>query len=148
MTTISTRPPGVTIHVESTSIRSTVAPPAARFRAALSTSAGALLSGVESASTMVPGGSAVAAAVRGAASALTGPGGSGTGESPEGPGGGAGEGGAPGTMEDAMRTQADDNMRFLQLQAQIQAENQRFTTLSNVMKARHETAKTAIGNIR
>jgi hypothetical protein len=51
-------------------------------------------------------------------------------------------------MEDAMRTQADDNMRFLQLQAQIQAENQRFTTLSNVMKARHETAKTAIGNIR
>ena len=145
MTTISTRPAQLTVGVESTGIRATAPPAAARFRAALSTSAGALLDGVESASSIVPGVGSVTAAIRGTSAALSG-GGTTGGESPEAPGGG--EGGTPGTMEDALRTQSDDNMRFLQLQAQIQAENQRFTTLSNVMKARHETAKTAIGNIR
>jgi hypothetical protein len=30
----------------------------------------------------------------------------------------------------------------------MQDENRRYSTLSNVMKARHETAKNAIGNIR
>ena len=146
MTTIRTHHAEARISIESTGTRATPPPAAARFREALSTSAGALLTGVESASSLLPGGNTVAAAVRGTSSALGNTSGTGTGESPEAPGGG--EAGGPGTMEGAMRTQADDNMRFLQLQAQIQAENQRFTTLSNVMKARHETAKTAIGNIR
>ncbi len=39
-------------------------------------------------------------------------------------------------------------MAFLELQQQMQSENQRFTTLSNVLKARHETAKNSINNIR
>jgi len=30
----------------------------------------------------------------------------------------------------------------------VQQENRRFTTVSNVLKAKHETAKSAIGNIR
>jgi hypothetical protein len=41
-----------------------------------------------------------------------------------------------------------DAMELIALQQEIQEENRRYSTLSNVMKARHETAKNAIGNIR
>lgn len=40
------------------------------------------------------------------------------------------------------------NMEYLALQESMQSENRRFTTLSNLMKARHDTAKSAISNIR
>lgn len=40
------------------------------------------------------------------------------------------------------------NLYYLELQEQISAENRAYTTLSNVMKARHDTVKNAIGNIR
>ena len=39
------------------------------------------------------------------------------------------------------------NAEFLALQESIQAENRRYTTLSNLMKAQHDTAKAAINNI-
>ena len=39
------------------------------------------------------------------------------------------------------------NMQYLQLQTQIQADNRNFSTLSNLMKARHDTAKSAINNM-
>lgn len=42
----------------------------------------------------------------------------------------------------------DQSMELLALQQQIQMENQRYTTLSNVLKARHETNKSAISNLR
>lgn len=42
----------------------------------------------------------------------------------------------------------DQSMELLALQQQIQMENQRYTTLSNVLKARHETNKNAISNLR
>ena len=47
-----------------------------------------------------------------------------------------------------MQTQAENNLYYLQLQQQIQDENRTYSTLSNVLKARHETVKNAIGNIR
>jgi hypothetical protein len=40
------------------------------------------------------------------------------------------------------------NTQLLVLQQQIQQENQQFSTLSNVMRARHDTAKAAVSNIR
>jgi hypothetical protein len=40
------------------------------------------------------------------------------------------------------------NLQLLALQQHIQQENQRFSTLSNVMRARHDTAKAAVSNIR
>lgn len=40
------------------------------------------------------------------------------------------------------------NMYYLELQEQISAENRQYTTMSNVLKARHDTVKNAIGNIR
>lgn len=130
--------------IESTGTRMTPSPASARFRAALESTASVVLSGVEAAAPVIPGGNVVAASIRGQQAGL----GSGDGESPEHPGGTPEGGNQPGGMDGMLQTQADDNMRFLQLQARIQQENQRFTTLSNVMKARHETAKTAIGNIR
>ncbi len=40
------------------------------------------------------------------------------------------------------------NMQLLALQQQIQEESQRFSTVSNVMRAKHDTAKAAVSNIR
>lgn len=40
------------------------------------------------------------------------------------------------------------NLEYMALQEAAQAENRRFTALSNLMKARHDTAKAAISNIR
>ena len=40
------------------------------------------------------------------------------------------------------------NLYYLQLQEEMSAENRSYTTMSNVLKARHDTVKNAIGNIR
>lgn len=40
------------------------------------------------------------------------------------------------------------NLEYLALQESMQSENRRFTTVSNLMKARHDTSKSAISNIR
>lgn len=39
------------------------------------------------------------------------------------------------------------NMQYMQLQQQVQADNRNFSTMSNLMKARHDTAKSAINNM-
>lgn len=46
-----------------------------------------------------------------------------------------------------LQQQAAMNMQYLQLQNQMQQENQTFSTLSNVLKVRHDTAKNSISNI-
>lgn len=40
------------------------------------------------------------------------------------------------------------NVQYLKLQNDMQQENRQFTTLSNVMKTKHDTAKNAINNVR
>lgn len=40
------------------------------------------------------------------------------------------------------------NMQYMQLQQQAQAQNRQFKTMSNLMKVRHDTAKSAINNMR
>ncbi len=40
------------------------------------------------------------------------------------------------------------NLQYLELQQTMQDENRRFTTLSNVMKTKHDTAKSSIQNVR
>lgn len=47
---------------------------------------------------------------------------------------------------DALST-ADRSLYYLQLQERVSAEHRHYTTLSNVMKARHDAAKVAINNI-
>jgi nitrous oxide reductase len=40
------------------------------------------------------------------------------------------------------------NLQYLELQQNMQNENRKFTTLSNVMKTKHDTAKATINNVR
>ena len=40
------------------------------------------------------------------------------------------------------------NSAFLQLQTQMQRENQIFTSVSNIMKTKHDTVKNSLGNLR
>lgn len=54
---------------------------------------------------------------------------------------------------DALKSQSSEmsqsyNLEYLALQQNMQNENKQFTTLSNVMKTKHDTAKNAISNVR
>jgi len=40
------------------------------------------------------------------------------------------------------------NLQYLQLQEKMQAENRSFSTVSNVMKTKHDPAKSSISNVR
>jgi hypothetical protein len=40
------------------------------------------------------------------------------------------------------------NLQYLSLQQNMQADNRQFTTLSNIMKTKHDTAKNSINNVR
>lgn len=127
-----------------------------------------LLKGAEAAATLLPGGPLLAAAVKGAPTSTPM-----SGSAPV-PGGGkpvaagvpmvpnaaAGASvGAPSTavgaasgesggVESMLAESQAFNLYYLQLQEEVSAENRSYTTLSNVLKARHDTVKNAIGNIR
>jgi hypothetical protein len=140
------------------------------FGAVLAT-ARPILKGAEAVATVLPGGPLVAAAIK-APSTMSGPayGGVGgvktggvaitprlpIGGTPSGapaPGGapdptGAGATGEQPNMEGVLAESQAFNLYYLQLQEQISAENRSYTTMSNVLKARHDTVKNAIGNIR
>lgn len=121
--------------------------PARPFSSIFQASASAVVDGAEAAAHRLPGGPLVSAAIRpgphdpGSASAL----GSATHAAPA-------DGVLPTSSgSDPMaviQAQADQSLYFLQLQQQIQEENRTYSTVSNVLKARHETVKNAIGNLR
>jgi hypothetical protein len=115
----------------------------------------AIVRGAEQAATHLPGGPILAAAMRAplrgtAVSGAQSPEGatSAIGASPslgaEGP---LGSGGTPG-IEGVLSQGVDQNLYFLELQERISQESRSYSALSNVLKARHETVKNAIGNIR
>lgn len=62
-----------------------------------------------------------------------------TGSSPEGGGG---------SVDNMLQSSAEMNLYYLQLQEAMSAENRVYSAQSNVLKARHDTVKNAIGNIR
>jgi len=127
--------------------------PATPFRTVLAGGVSMLMRGAEVA-THVVGGPILAAAVHdarvGTAAAAIG------GAPVGGPAGIAGAtvpgaGGPGGGMStvDAMLSEGQaSNMQLLALQQHIQQENQVFTTVSNVMRAKHDTAKAAVSNVR
>ena len=45
-------------------------------------------------------------------------------------------------------TQMSFNLQYLQLQSQMQHENRAYTAISNMMKAKHDTVRNSISNIR
>ena len=152
------------LEIAATRARQTERPPAP-FREVLAGGVSLLMSGAEVA-THVVAGPVMAAAVHdariGAVGSIAGspgmlgsPGvgvgfetpGSGTaGLPPVGTGGGAS--GTPASVQSMMQDGQTSNMQMLALQQQIQEESQRFTTVSNVMRAKYDTAKAAVSNIR
>ncbi len=148
--------------------RVTPTPPrGAAFRDVLARTA---VRGAESAMRSLPGAPLMAVALRGAGGTPTSIGvplpGAGNLRSPEGPigtstgatassaglsalgaSGTPGAGGEPG-IEASLADSHDSNVYFLKLQESVNAENRYFTAVSNVLKAEHDTVKTAIGNIR
>jgi hypothetical protein len=72
-----------------------------------------------------------------------------TGGPAEGPTGTSGGPATEGTsVENALAQSQEFNLYYLQLQEQLAAENRAYSAMSNVLKARHDTVKNAIGNIR
>jgi hypothetical protein len=142
--------------VSSAPTASRVTPPPARpFKQVMDAGAHAVVSGAESAVRRLPGGPVLAAAFRpgpggaGASSATSAEGPTGTSSSAlEGGSGAPGAGGADGGVEGALQNSSDMNLYYLELQERISAESRQYTALSNVLKARHDTVKNAIGNIR
>jgi hypothetical protein len=151
------------LEIDATRARQTEKPPAP-FRDVLAGGVSLLMSGAEVA-THVIAGPVMAAAVHdariGAVSSIPAPTGSfgspgvgapleaagigAAGLPPAGTGGGAS--GAP-NVQSMMQDGQTSNMQMLALQQQIQEESQRFTTISNVMRAKYDTAKAAVSNIR
>ena len=52
------------------------------------------------------------------------------------------------TAQSMQRESQAFNLQLLELQEDVQQENRRFTTVSNVLRAKHDTAKAAVSNIR
>ena len=102
--------------------------PKKRFAGALAHGA---LDSIATVGSLVPGGQIIAAAANGIKSITGGP------------------------MNDQMaqmwemqRESQAFNLQYLELQTAIQDDNRQFSTLSNLLKARHDTAKSAINNIQ
>lgn len=64
------------------------------------------------------------------------------------PGAGGVAGGEASSVEASLQQSQEMNLYYLQIQEAVNAQNRSFTALSNVLKAEHDTVKTAIGNIR
>ena|SRR5689334_12520086 len=170
-------PGGTRLDVIPTDSATRVTPPSGiPFQDILAGGAGALLRGAQAAITALPGAPIVAAAVRpGGAAAVpspiaaasvgglggpgpaggvplaaipgtTSPAISGTAESPT--AATAGGGNETASVEGALAQSQQFNLYYLQLQEQLSAENRAYSAMSNVLKARHDTVKNAIGNIR
>ena len=146
-----------TVQVETSRARQTAAPPATPFSQVLTGGANVLLAGA-SVVTGVVGGPALAAVVREAGSQLIGAaagGGVGAGGAMGGPTGGAaaaasgagGQGSEISQMYAMQRESQAFNLQLLNLQQDVQDENRRFTTVSNCMKAAHDTASAAVKNL-
>ena len=143
--------PHATVEGDRTAARVTPAP-TRPFRQVLDAGAGAVISGAESATRQLPGGPILAAAFRTPSnpgiseSASASPARDAT---PEGPAGTASGSTWEGTLAGGgITSEGDQALYYLQLQERISAESRAYTALSNVMKARHDTVKNAIGNIR
>jgi hypothetical protein len=148
--------PSTSVYATATAARVTPEP-ARPFQQMMNASSVAIMSGAEAAVTHLPGGSILAAAMRPSvsstalsASALTsatGP--TGTATSASGTSAlGSSATGSDASMQSMLSQDADQNMYYLQLQEQMSAESRSYSAISNVLKARHDTMKNAIGNIR
>jgi hypothetical protein len=127
-----------------------------RFENALRTAASGLAQGVAStvelAAPYVPAGTVLSAAVRSVARTpatavgVAASSGGGT-TAVSGSGGGTSEGDVLEATRTLQQEARSFNLQYLQLQENMQRESREFTALSNVMRVKHDSAKSAIGNI-
>lgn len=159
---MTTRVPAVRPNVVGveTQARPTPTPARVSFGDVLTRGARTLARGAEAAVSALPGGPMMAVALRGGTAGgvpmvtttggVASPGGASAARA-EGPGG-ASPGGGLSTgeagVESSLQQAQEMNLYYLQIQEAVNAQNRSFTTLSNVIKAEHDTVKTAIGNIR
>ena len=152
MSTSRIDPANTTVQSGTTTPRTTDAPKTP-FKEVFASGANALLTGAEVAGGAM-GGPVVAAAIRQArgtvADATSGGGGGGA---PTVAGADAvvsamSQGSEVAAMHAMNRESQAFNMQLLSLQEEVQTENRRFMTLSNVVRARHDTAKAAVSNVR
>lgn len=160
--------PSTDVVATATAARVTPAP-ARPFQQVMNAGSSAIVSGAEAAVSHLPGGSILAAAMRpqssvgglSSASGSSAIGSTGTAVAPPagiglgGTGiastsatGSTGTAGTDPTMNQMMSQDADQNLYYLQLQEQMSQESRSYSAVSNVLKARHDTMKNAIGNIR
>lgn len=102
------------------------------FGKAMAKVADGALSTVSTVGSTIPGGGLVGAAAQGIRALL---------------GGGGSEQDQMDKMWEMQKQSQMFNMQYLELQTAIQDDNRRFSTLSNLMKCRHDTAKAAINNM-
>ena len=148
-------PTTTSVQVAQTTQRQTAKPPETPFSQVLTGGANVLLTGAQVVTGMV-GGPVLAAAVREAGSQLIGGisggggggGGGGVINTPAGPVNTSSGSGEMSQMHAMQRESQAFNLQLLNLQTEVQDENRRFTTISNVLKSAHDTAKAAVGNIR
>lgn len=164
-------PAATAFSAATTAPRPTPTPVRVRFRDVAMRGMAPVMRGAEAAMNVLPGPPLMVGAVRGAqgpalapTSGLTGisapaaglPTGGGLAAPAEGPGAVAsgagtalpiGSSGAQG-VEGAILQSQELSLYYLQVQERVNQQNRSFTTLSNVLKAEHETVKTAISNIR
>jgi hypothetical protein len=135
-----------------TRTRQTPAVAEGRFSDLLRAGGEVLAAGAEAALRALPGGAVLAAAVRGSADAAAARGAASAaapGADPTSPSGGSGAA-ASGDERDLWeltRQSQELNLLYLQLQEEMSRESRRYTTLSNLMKTRHETARAIIANV-
>lgn len=138
------------VQVAASATRTTAAP-ARPFHAAMQATSATLIAGADATISRLPGGPILAAAVRApiapAAGTSTGGAASPVGGSTAG-GSDPNVGTAANGLEATLAENADKTLYYLNMQQRIAAESESFTALSNVLKARHETSKNAISNIR
>ena len=136
------------IHVAPTTERKTEP---GRFGAALRTAAAGVAQGiaasVELAAPFVPGGTVLSGAVRSAAATLVPRGRTGSAATATAAGGASGEGDVLAATRALQQESQSFNLQYLQLQENMQRESREFTALSNVMKVKHDSAKSAINNL-
>ena len=146
MATSRIDPAQLTVQVDQSRPRTTSAP-ATPFRDVLAGGANALLTGAEVAGGAM-GGPVVAAAIRQARVSVHDAPGSGIPSGADTVVQANSQGSEIQAMHAMNRESQQFNLQMLALQEEVQAENRRFTTLSNVVRARHDTAKAAVSNVR
>ena len=155
------KPPSYPLCNRSRTIRAT-SKPTQPFQKVLRTGAQVLLAGASAASGLV-GGPTLSSAIDAARSRLprtegaAGGAASPAGGNPlarrggSGPDSSAGAGSARPELEAMRRLQQEGQMnslQYLELQQEVQQANRRYTVASNLLKARHDTARAAINNLR